>query len=112
MAQQIQTLLIDDLDGSSATETIVFGLDGKSYEIDLNDLHSSELREVLAPFLGAARRAKGSTGPRAVRRIGAPAGKEDTAAIRAWAKGAGFDVNDRGRVPATIREAYEKANAA
>jgi hypothetical protein len=110
MAQQIQTILIDDLDGSSATETIVFALDGKSYEIDLNDAHAAKLREAVAPFLGAARKVKGATGPRAIRRMGTPVGQvEDTAAIRAWAKKNGYEVNDRGRVPASIREAYNAA---
>ena len=44
MAQKIQTLFIDDLDGSDAEGTVRFGLDGAEYEIDLNAGHASELR--------------------------------------------------------------------
>lgn len=111
MAQRVQVLLTDDIDGSEAVETIVFSLDGVAYEIDLNEEHSSSLREALAPFLGAGRRKKGSQGAK-VRRMGAASSKEDTAAIRAWAKEKGYSVNERGRVPAEIREAFTKAKAA
>ena len=110
MAQKIVTTLVDDLDGSEASETIVFGLDGRSYEIDLTDKHASKLREVLAPYLGVARKTGG--GRTTVRRIGSAKPAADTAAIRKWAKENGHSVNDRGRVPAEIKEAYEKAQAA
>jgi hypothetical protein len=110
MAQKVITSLVDDLDGSEASETIVFALDGKTYEIDLTDAHASELREKLAPYLGAARKTGG--GRATVRRIGSATPSADTAAIRKWAKENGHDVNDRGRVPANIKEAYEKAQAA
>ncbi len=110
MAQQVVTTLVDDLDGSEAAETIVFALDGKTYEIDLSEAHASELREKLAPYLGAAR--KTSTGRGGVRRLGSAKPAVDSGAIREWARTNGYDVNDRGRVPAEIREAYEKASAA
>ena len=58
MAQKIQTLLIDDLDGSAADGTVRFGLDGAEYEIDLNARHAQELRDALARYVGAARRAR------------------------------------------------------
>ncbi|WP_326827346.1 histone-like nucleoid-structuring protein Lsr2 [Streptomyces sp. NBC_01751] len=109
MAQKVQILLTDDLDGTDAVETIPFGLDGTAYEIDLNEDNAATLREALAPFLGAARKLKGASAGRTVRRMGTGAPKDDTASIRAWAKAEGFTVNDRGRVPANIREAYEKA---
>lgn len=110
MAQRVITTLEDDLDGSEASETIVFALDGKTYEIDLNDSHAAELREKLAPYLGAARKTSG--GRVAVRRIGSAKPAADSGAIRTWARENGYEVNDRGRVPAPIREAYEKATAA
>ena len=44
MAQKIQTLFIDDLDGSEAEGTVRFGLDGAEYEIDLNAEHAQALR--------------------------------------------------------------------
>jgi hypothetical protein len=111
MAQRVQVLLTDDLDGSEAAGTLLFGLDGATYEIDLNEANEGKLREALAPYLGAARRTGGRRGAKPVRRMGG-AKTPDTAEIRAWAKEKGYDVNDRGRVPATIREAYEKAQAA
>lgn len=108
MAQKVQVLLVDDLDGGEADETVTFALDGKSYEIDLNTGNADKLREALADFVKAGRR----TGGRSSRGKGgrSSGGSQDTAKIRAWAKENGYEVNDRGRVPANIREAYEKAN--
>lgn len=110
MAQKVITLLTDDLDGSEASQTVLFALDGKSYEIDLNDAHAEKIREALAPFVGNARKTSGGRGT--VRRMGSSKPNEDTAAVRAWAKDNGYEVNDRGRVPANIREAYAKAQSA
>ncbi|MFF3416808.1 Lsr2 family protein [Streptomyces sp. NPDC002698] len=109
MAQRTVVLLTDDLTGGDADETLAFSIDGKSYEIDLNDKNAAKLRKALAPFVEAGR--KQSTKAAAGARRGAPkpAG-EDTAVIREWAKQNGLEVNDRGRVPASIREAYHKAN--
>lgn len=110
MAQKVITLLTDDLNGGEADQTVLFALDGKSYEIDLNDENAAELREKLAPFVGVAR--KTSSGPRAVRRMGSSKPAQDLGAVRAWARENGYEVNDRGRVPATIMKAYEAASAA
>lgn len=108
MAQKVQVLLVDDLDGGEADETVTFALDGKSYEIDLNTSNADKLRDALSDFVQAGRR----TGGRSSRGKGgrSSASSQDTAKIRAWAKEQGYEVNDRGRVPASIREAYEKAN--
>ncbi|MER7414547.1 MULTISPECIES: histone-like nucleoid-structuring protein Lsr2 [Streptomyces] len=111
MAQKVQVLLVDDLDGGEADETVTFALDGKTYEIDLNTTNADKLRSALEPFLKSGRRtggrsARGKGGGRAAQASSGP----DTAKIRAWAKEQGYEVNDRGRVPASIREAYEKAN--
>ena len=111
VAQKVQVLLVDDLDGGEADETVTFALDGKTYEIDLTDRQcgqapwpSRALREGRPPYrwpcFGAA----------VARRAPLSGGSQDTAQIRAWAKENGYEVNDRGRVPADIREAYEKAN--
>ncbi|MFJ8930587.1 Lsr2 family protein [Streptomyces sp. NPDC102364] len=109
MAQKVQVLLVDDIDGGEADETITFALDGKTYEIDLNDKHAAKLRKALEPFQKAGRRvSKAAAGNRG--RGAATGGNQDTAKIREWAKGNGYDVNDRGRVPQSIREAYEAAN--
>ncbi|MFF1776970.1 Lsr2 family protein [Streptomyces virginiae] len=110
MAQKVEVTLIDDLDGSEATQTVVFALDGKTYEIDLSDGNAEKLRGDLAPFLGAARKTSG--GRASARRMGSGRPADDTAAIRAWAKEKGYDVNDRGRVPAKIREAFAATQAA
>lgn len=109
MAQKVQVLLIDDLSGGEADETITFALDGMTYEIDLSTKNGKKLRSQLAPYIDAARKTRGRTStsrPRAAKT------GPSSAAIRDWAKENGFDVNDRGRVPANVREAFEKAQAA
>ncbi|GAB1328331.1 histone-like nucleoid-structuring protein Lsr2 [Streptomyces sp. NPDC093260] len=110
MAQKVQVLLVDDLDGGEADETVTFALDGKTYEIDLTTANADKLRGLLEPYLKNGRRTGGrASGGRAKTRA-ASGSSQDTAQIRAWAKENGLEVNDRGRVPASIREAYEKAN--
>ncbi|MFF3850151.1 Lsr2 family protein [Streptomyces sp. NPDC002328] len=110
MAQKVQVLLVDDLDGGEADETVTFALDGKTYEIDLTTANADKLRSLLDPYVKGGRRTGGrASGGRGKARA-ASGGSQDTAQIRAWAKENGYEVNDRGRVPATIREAYEKAN--
>ena len=110
MAQQIITQLVDDLDGSEASETVVFALDGKTYEIDLNEKNATKLRKALAPYVDKGRKLTQTRGKRGGATQAAASG--DTALIRAWAKENGYDVNDRGRVPAEIKDAYTKAKAA
>ena len=107
MAQRIQTLLIDDLDGSDADGTVRFGLDGTEYEIDLSTAHSDELRKALGQYLAHARRAGGTARGAARGRRGSAA--VDTAKVREWAKGQGIEVTDRGRVPADVVEQYKTA---
>jgi hypothetical protein len=109
MAQRIQTLLIDDLDGSEAAGTVRFGLDGTQYEIDLSAAHSDELRKALERYLAHARRTGNASRSAARSRRGAAV---DTAKVREWAKGQGIEVKDRGRVPAGIVEQYKTAAGA
>jgi hypothetical protein len=115
VAQKVQVLLVDDLDGGEADETVTFALDGVSYEIDLTHANAGKLRELLAPYTEKGRKQSGrggaSRGGRARAAVRPVGGTQDTAKIRAWAKEQGYDVNDRGRVPGNIREAYEKAHA-
>jgi hypothetical protein len=113
MAQKVLVQLVDDLDGTSSSDisTVTFGLDGVTYEIDLNTENASHLRDHLAEFITAARR----TGGR-VRRGVTPGGgtgrnREQTQAIREWAKKNGHDVSDRGRIPAAVIDAFEAAQA-
>jgi hypothetical protein len=110
MAQRIQTLLIDDLDGGEAAGTVRFGLDGTEYEIDLSAVHSDELRKALELYLAHARRAGSTAKTVALTLRGSAA--VDTAKVREWAKGQGIAVKDRGRVPADIVEQYKTAAGA
>ncbi|PWW51961.1 histone-like nucleoid-structuring protein Lsr2 [Actinokineospora spheciospongiae] len=115
MAQKTIVQLFDDLDGSPGEDIrpIEFSLDGVHYEIDLNEANAARLREEMAEFVNAARR----TGGR-VRRGGAPAkavgevrSKEQTKAIRDWARQNGHEISERGRIPSAVVEAFEEAHA-
>ena len=110
MAQKIQTLLIDDLDGKEAEGTVRFGLDGAEYEIDLSAKHADAMRKALEPYVSAARRASGSVARRPGRsgRRAATAGPDSTA-VREWAKAQGLEVKDRGRVPAELVVKFKAA---
>ena len=110
MAQRIQTLLIDDLDGGEAADTVRFGLDGTEYEIDLSAAHNDELRKTLQHYLAHARRTGGTAKSAARGRRGNAA--VDTARVREWAKEQGIEVKDRGRVPAGVVEQYKAAAGA
>ncbi|MBL1065403.1 Lsr2 family protein [Streptomyces sp. 7-21] len=109
MAQKVVTIYTDDLTGEESTEidSHRFSLDGVEYEIDLTPESFDKLLEALGPFMDKGRKI-------GRRRAGAAAkrqqSKEDTAAIRQWAKENGFQVSERGRVPSHVREAYEKAH--
>ena len=108
MAQKIQVLLIDDLDGSAAEGTVRFGLDGTEYEIDLNAEHAQALRDALSRYVQAARRAGG--GARRPARAGRrAAGGVASTAVREWAKAQGIEVKDRGRVPAELVARFKAA---
>ena len=107
MAQKVQTLYIDDIDGSDAEGTVRFGLDGAHYEIDLNAAHSQELRTSLQRYITHARKVGGARrisrgGERSVSAI-------DTHAARAWAKDQGIDIKERGRVPSDVVARYREA---
>lgn len=110
MAQKVNIILVDDLDGGSADENVKFGLDGTNYEIDLSAANAAELRSSLERFIAAARKASGG---RAARTPKAPAAgrSNDSAQIRQWARDNGYTVNSRGRIQAEIQEAYQKANS-
>jgi hypothetical protein len=109
MAQRVEVVLIDDVDGGSATETVTFALDGVSYEIDLSEKNAKSLRADLAKWTGHARRA-GSSGRRTPGRRGGAGRRTDLAAVREWARANGHTVSDRGRISAEIQAAYDKAH--
>jgi len=109
MAQKVQTFLIDDLDGSDAEGTVLFGLDGTQYEIDLSTDHAKDLRTALARYIDAGRRVTGTA-----RRAGrngrkTPASSISNTDVRTWAKAQGIEVKEHGRVPADILARYEAA---
>ncbi|MBC7289911.1 MAG: Lsr2 family protein [Actinotalea sp.] len=107
MAQKNVVMLIDDLDGGDADETVSFSLDGVSYEIDLNAGNAAKMREALAPWVGHARRVGGrsrSAGRRTSRSGGGAGGSTE---IREWARANGYTVSDRGRIPAEVKAAYD-----
>ncbi len=114
MAQRVNVVLVDDLDGSDAIETVSFALDGVDYEIDLNEQHASELRNALSLYVGHGRRTGGrrrtASAGGAKRSAGSSAGGPSAADIRAWARENGYDVPERGRVSADVREAYAAAH--
>jgi hypothetical protein len=112
MAQQATIRFVDDLDGSEASGSFDFSLDGRSYQIDLSEENAARLREALAPYLGAARKA-GRRGRAPRPTVGADkparANREETAAIRQWARENGHQVSERGRIPKSVIEAYQAA---
>lgn len=106
MAQRHIVQLIDDLDGSEATETVTFGIDGANYDIDLSGKNAAALRDALALYVASARRTtrSGTSGRR--RRSSAGSDREQLQAIREWARRNGHNVGSKGRIPATVLEAY------
>jgi len=115
MAQQTTVRFIDDLDGSDASGTFDFSIDGRQYQIDLSDENAAKLRDALAPYIGAARKAGGRGRGRAPRQTAVAAkstrsNRDETAAIREWARANGHKVNDRGRISKSVMEAYQAAN--
>lgn len=109
MAQKVQVLLVDDLDGSEATETVAFGLDGATYEIDLNEKNVKAFRKVIAPYADKARKVSGRRTTTA--RSSAPRTGPDPKVVRAWAAENGIEVSQIGRVPVSVVKQYEAAHA-
>lgn len=101
MAQQVVVTLSDDIDGGEASETVAFGLDGRLYEIDLNERNAEKLRESLEPFVEAGRK-RTKTGKTYRHTPVAP----DPRAVRAWAESNGMEVPARGRIPKKVYEAF------
>lgn len=109
MAQRVQVVLEDDLDGGKADETVTFGLDGTTYEIDLSKKNAAKLRDALAAYVGSGRRVAGRRGATGRSRGRGGRSASDSADIRAWAKENGYDVSERGRISAEVRAAYNEA---
>ena len=117
MAQRTTVTLVDDLDESEADETVEFGVDGTTYEIDLSDAHAAQLRDVFADYVAHARRTSGrrraaASAPAPARRGNGRAAvdREQNQAIREWARKQGMTVSERGRIPSEVAEAYHRQN--
>lgn len=108
MAQRVHIELVDDLDGTTASETVNFSIDSTNYEIDLSKANAKKLRDALAPWTVHARKVTARRAVTTTRKTRARGG--DTNEIRQWAVSQGLTVSKRGRVSAEIREAYENAN--
>ena len=109
MAQKVNIVLVDDLDGTDADETVTFGLDGTTYEIDLTTANAEKLRDALGGYIGHAR--KVSAGRRGSgRRTSSAGSSNNTRAVREWAKSQGMDVSERGRISADVQQAYDAAH--
>jgi len=109
MAQRIQTFFIDDLDGSEAEGTVLFGLDGTQYEIDLSTDHAKELRTALARYIEAGRRVTGTARRASQNGRKTPASGISNTEVRIWAKAHGLEVKERGRVSADVLAQYRAA---
>ncbi len=105
MEQRVQVVLIDDMDGGEAVETVAFGIDQYGYEIDLSEENAARLREVFAPWIAHARKVRTTSRPSRPGPIG-PSSHD----VRAWAQAQGIPVSRRGRVPAEVVASYEKAH--
>jgi nucleoid-associated protein Lsr2 len=104
MATKVLRTLQDDIDGSDATQTIRFALDGIEYEIDVSDRNANRLRNSLGDFVAHGRK----VGGRRARKPASP-GQVDTKAVRKWAQASGIEVSSRGRIPADVVERYKAA---
>ena len=113
MARKVQVILSDDLDENlSADETVSFSLDGTSYEIDLADKNAKQMRDAFSRYVSAARKVgrgtRASGGGRS-RASGGRMDREQAGAIRDWARKNGHAVSDRGRMAASVVEAFAAA---
>lgn len=109
MAQRVEVVLIDDLDGGQADETVTFALDGVTYEIDLSEQNARKFREDFASWTGHARRSGGAQRGTGRKRT-ASARRSDLSTVREWARANGHKVSDRGRISAEVQAAYDRAH--
>jgi Lsr2 len=106
MAQKMQVLYTDDIDGSEAQGTVRFGYDGSDYEIDLSKKNADKLAKALAPFIEAGRRVPARRAGRGARH----ASRHNQSDVREWARAQGIKVSDRGRIPADVMTQYQAAH--
>jgi hypothetical protein len=107
MAKTMSVVVTDDLDGTAQAETVSFGFNGQSYEIDLGQKNRTKLENSLQPFVAAARRATQHRNSKTTR---SAEPRIDRAAVRAWANAQGLQVSERGRISAEVMSKYEAAH--
>jgi Lsr2 len=117
MAQKVIRKFVDDIDGSPAERTFTFTVDGTHYEIDLSSENIKEFNDAIAGFVESARKVKGGGNGRRTRKVSTSSGisgsgrsREQTQAVREWARRQGHSINDRGRIPASIQQAFDQAH--
>ena len=113
MAQKVIREFVDDIDGSEAERTFTFAIDGTNYEIDLSSQNIKEFHEAIAGFVESARKVKVSGTVRRAHKIstsGSGRSREQTQAVREWARLHGHSISHRGRIPASIQRAFEQAH--
>lgn len=111
MAKRTIEVFHDDLDGSEGASTVKFGLDGKSYEIDLSEAHEKELRKALEKYVGAATQVTAHNAAATGRRkYGTGPVRRDTKHIREWLRSQGVEISDRGRIPTDLMNRYNAAH--
>ncbi|MFT4281992.1 histone-like nucleoid-structuring protein Lsr2 [Microbacterium sp.] len=114
MAKKVTVELVDDVDGTPIADgdggTVTFSLEGKAYEVDLTSANADKLREALAPFITAGRSVSAAAAAQARPSRRRSGGNSDLAAIRSWAKANGHTVNERGRIPKNVLDAYAAAH--
>ena len=113
MATVTRTYMIDDLDGSEEdVSTVLLSLDKKDFEIDLSADNEARLRENLARFVDNGTLVTPARGTKAIRKVAkpGPASREQTTAVREWARNNGYEVSERGRISAAVQKAFEEAH--
>jgi nucleoid-associated protein Lsr2 len=107
VATRTTVVLVDDIDGGDAAQTVEFALDGVEYVIDVSVKNAKRLRGVMQPWVDAGRRTGGRR--RGQRKLTPAVGRGDAAAVRRWAHENGYEVPTRGRIPTDIVRAYDAA---
>ncbi len=110
MAKHTTVTLVDDLDGGDADEQVQFAVDGKSYEIDLSSKNAERLRDSLAPYVSAARRAGGRSAASGSSNSSSASDRAMNRSVREWAVAQGMKISERGRIPSSVLEAYRNAH--
>lgn len=108
MAKKTIAKYFSDISGEEIdtnSPTVTFSFDGTAYAVDLTESERTTFSEALAPYIEAGRKeGRGQARTRTTRT--GPSPKD----IREWARQQKLDVPDRGRIPASVVEAYENAN--